>query len=227
MNDDNAERARASSALRDERNAARLANEEQQKNRNPESTNDTPDPRAAVRYEAAHRQVKSSATSTADAYQAGAGPTLVAGAGALADHDYAGAKSAYLYALSRGDKSPLVYNNLALSYQMSGDFSQAEHNYENALRTDATYKLARRNLYLLYASEAGKQADSKHFEQADLYYLKMLPLAEKVEETMIAWQNIGVVRARAGNVKGARQAYEQAARRGSLPARQWLQFNQP
>ncbi len=112
--------------------------------------------------------------------------------------EYNRARVYYQTAIQVGPKSAIVYNNLGYSYYMDGRLLRAEEIFREALKIDPGYKPAIRNLSLLHARRGE--------------YNEAVEVLRQVAQASQAYNDIGYIALRNGDVEDARRLLQEAVR---------------
>jgi Flp pilus assembly protein TadD len=120
--------------------------------------------------------------------------------GVIADleRDYAGAQRHYQRALAGSPGSPSLLNNLGYSRYLSGNWKDASASFREALIIDPTYKLAWRNLALVYARQNR--------------YTDAVDALAKIQDLPKAYNDVGYVAMVGGKLDDAQGFFEEAKR---------------
>jgi len=122
------------------------------------------------------------------------------GLGVLADRrqDYAAAIEHYEAALATNAESPMLLNNMGYSRYLAGDLDQAARDFFRATELNADYAPAWGNLGLIYARRA--------------WYTDALSILIRVRDLPVAYNDVGSIALRNGDVVEAEQLLSEAVR---------------
>jgi tetratricopeptide (TPR) repeat protein len=92
----------------------------------------------------------------------------------------------YLKAISLGDKTALLYNDIGVVYEELGVFDRAQENYEQAIAEDPQYLSAYSNLAYMFKEQGNKEKALEYFRKR--YELSGTddPKKEKIFEEILA-----------------------------------------
>lgn len=123
------------------------------------------------------------------------------GLGVLADRaqEYSVAISHYEAALATNAESPMLINNMGYSRYLAGDLDQAARDFYRATELNADYSPAWANLGLIYARRA--------------WYADALSILSRVRDAPVAYNDVGFIALRNGDLVEAEQLLSEAVRR--------------
>lgn len=114
------------------------------------------------------------------------------------DRDYAGAQRHYEQALAGAPGSPSLLNNLGYSRYLSGNLKGATAAFREALLADPNYRLAWRNLALVYTRQQR--------------YTDAVDALSKIQDLPKAYNDVGYVAMVEGKLEDANGFFEEAKR---------------
>lgn len=122
------------------------------------------------------------------------------GLGVLADRaqDYPSAIEHYEAALAANADSPMLMNNMGYSRYLAGDLDQAARDFYRATELKADYAPAWANLGLIYARRA--------------WYSDALSILTRVRDEPVAYNDVGFIALRNGDLVEAEQLLSEAVR---------------